>query len=388
LSGRDDTLSRAARAIEPTLIREFRARATDDSLDLGIGQTDLDVPESLRDALVEHAESRRAPYSDNLGLPALRASVSDHLGITADEVMITCGVQEGLAVAIQGLVDPGDRVLVPDPGFPAYPNLVRSVGAEPVPYRLDPDDGFRVDAGSLRRAVDQGVSAVIINNPSNPTGRHHRVDELEELLEAADAADAVWISDEIYRAYVYNSEFVSVADLAPADDLPGVRIGGLSKSMHIMGWRIGWATAPADWIQGLKPLHQHLVTCAPTSSQRVAIAALERFDALFDPTLNEFQRRRDYATGRVEAIDGLSATPAGGAFYLFLDIRAYSQIDGGSLELATDLLDQQDLVLIPGRGFGPGGEGFLRLAYTRPVPVLEEAFDRLEAFLQPLSMRT
>jgi aspartate/methionine/tyrosine aminotransferase len=388
LNGRDDTLSRAARAIEPTLIREFRAKATDESLDLGIGQTDLKVPEPLRHALVEHAESHRAPYSDNLGLPALRTSVGDHLGTSADEVMITCGVQEGLAVAIQGLVDPGDRVLVPDPGFPAYPNLVRSVGAEPVRYHLDPDDGFRVDSESLKRAAEKGFSAIIINNPSNPTGRHHQVDELEELLEAANAADAVWISDEIYRHYVYTSEFVSVADLASSGDLPGMRIGGLSKSMHIMGWRIGWATAPADWIRGLKPLHQHLVTCAPTSSQRVAIAALDRFDALFRPTLQEFRRRRDYATARVEAFDGLSATPAGGAFYLFIDVRAYSQIDGGSLELATDLLDDQDLVLIPGRGFGPRGEGFLRLAYTRPVPVLEEAFDRLEAFLKTLPMRT
>lgn len=380
MSGAEESLSEAAQAIEPTLIREFRARANADSLDLGIGQTDLEVPAPLRAALIDHAESASAPYSDNLGLPALRESVGAHLGFSAAEVMITCGVQEGLAVAIQGLVDPGDRVLVPDPGFPAYPNLVRSVGAEPVPYRLDPDDGFRLDAASLEHAVDTGFSAVVFNNPSNPTGRHHSTDEIDLLLEATEAADANWIADEIYGPYVYDSQFVSVADRAARRNIPGIRIGGLSKSMHIMGWRLGWLTAPQAWIQGLKPLHQHLVTCAPTSTQHVAMAALDRFDELFAPTLEEFRRRRDYATGRIEALPGLSASTGGGAFYLFIDVRAYSQIDGGSLQLATDLLEDQDVVLIPGRGFGPGGEGFLRLAYTRPTPVLEEAFDRLEAF--------
>jgi aspartate/methionine/tyrosine aminotransferase len=375
------SLSDAARAIRPTLIREFRARATSESLDLGIGQPDLPVPEPVRRAATEAIAEGRAPYSDNLGLPATRRAVADHYGLDPDQTMITCGVQEGLAVAIFGLVDPGDEVLVPDPGFPAYPNLVRAAGAEPVAYRLDPEADFALDPEEVAERVTDKTSAIVLNSPSNPTGRVHRRGALSEVVDLLEARDIRWIADDIYENYLYDGvDHTSPADLGDAHG-EGLRLGGLSKSMHVMGWRLGWVTGPADWIGQLKPLHQHLVTCAPTPAQQAAVAALGDFEALFGPTLETFAGRRDLAVERSRALPGIEAVSPEGAFYLFLDARAYTR-EGAtdSLSLAEQILDETGVVLIPGSGFGDGGEGFLRIAYTVDRGQLSEAFDRLDDF--------
>ena len=375
------SLSDAARAIRPTLIREFRARATSESLDLGIGQPDLPVPQPVRRAATEAIADGHAPYSDNLGLPATRRAVADHYGLEADQTMITCGVQQGLAVAIFGLVDPGDEVLVPDPGFPAYPNLVRAAGAEPVAYPLDPQADFALDPDAVAERITVDTTALLLNSPSNPTGRVHRPEAIAALVDLLAERGVRWIADDIYENYLYEGvEHTSPAALR-AGHRGGLRLGGLSKSMHIMGWRLGWVTGPADWIGQLKPLHQHLVTCAPTPAQRAAVAALDDFGGLFGPTLETFAERRELAVERSRALPGIDAVSPEGAFYLFLDARSYtSEGATDSLSLAEEILDETGVVLIPGSGFGAGGEGFLRVAYTVDCRRLAEALDHLDAF--------
>lgn len=370
-----------AHAIQPTQIREFRSLANPDSLDLGIGQPDLEVPGRVREAAVEAIESGRAPYSDNLGLPEAREAVGRHCCVSAERTMITCGVQEGLAVAILGIAEPGDEILVPDPGFPAYPNLVRAAGATPVPYPLDPARDFALAPDAVLERTSPDTEAIVLNSPSNPTGTLHRRGPVTETLRRLASRDVVWISDEIYEDYVYGDhEHVSPLDLDGVG--PGVKLGALSKSMHVMGWRIGWLVAPREWVRDWKPLHQHLVTCAPTPAQRAAVAALADFDELFEPTLETFAVRRRLALERSRSIPGVEPVPAEGAFYLFLDVRSYTRGSGGSLELAERLLDEQNVVAIPGTGFGDGGAGFLRIAYTVESSELDEAFDRMEDFFE------
>mgnify|MGYP006295575643 CR=1 FL=1 len=356
-------LSDRAQAIEPTLIREFRSKARPESLDLGIGQPDLCVPEPVRRAAIDAVDGGRAPYSDNLGLPSTRRAVAEHCGVDPDQTMITCGVQEGLAVAVLGLVEPGDEVLVPDPGFPAYPNLVRAAGATPVPYTLAPDDGFALQYDEVAEQLSGRTSAIVLNSPSNPTGTVVEAENLRRVVELLADHDVRWISDEIYSDYLYEgAEHVSPADFEQAP--PGVRLSALSKSMHVMGWRIGWLVGPSEWVAELKPLHQHLVTCAPTPAQHAAVAALENFQELFAPTLSTFEARRDLAVRRAGELPGVEPVRPEGAFYLFLDVRAYTRHTGSSLELAEAILRDVDVVVVPGSGFGTGGEGFLRVAYT------------------------
>ncbi len=377
------SLAERAGAIQPTLIRRFRAKAGPDSLDLGIGQPDLPVPDPVRRAAAEAVERDRAPYSDNLGLPATRRAVARHCGVSPDQTMITCGVQEGLAVATLGLVDPGDEVLVPDPGFPAYPNLVRAAGATPVAYPLDPDDEFALDLAAIERRLSDHTSAIVLNFPSNPTGRVAEAGTLDKLLDLLDDRGVRWISDEIYADYCYGSRATpSPRALAGEEGPPGLELAGLSKSMHVMGWRLGWLVGPSEWIRRLKPLHQHLVTCAPTPIQRAAVAALERYDELFAPTLETFADRRRLSVERARQLPGVGLVEPDGAFYVFLDVRRHTDEQTTSLALAEAILEEVDVVVIPGSGFGDTGEGFLRLAYTRRRPELREAFDRLASFFE------
>lgn len=374
-------ISERAGAIRPTQIRRFRSKAGPDSLDLGIGQPDLPVPDPVRRAAGEALEKGRAPYSDNLGFPATRRAVASHYDVDPEQTMITCGVQEGLAVALLGLVEPGEEVLVPDPGFPAYPNLVRAAGATPVPYPLDRDANFGLDPDRIRNRTSDRTSAIVTNSPSNPTGAVHDRDTLQNTLAPLSEEGVVWISDEIYENYVYgDTEHVSPLDLQGVG--PGIRLGALSKSMHVMGWRIGWAIGPDEWIRRLKPLHQHLVTCAPTPAQQAAVAALADFDTLFEPTLETFRHRRELALDRARTLEDVSVVAPRGAFYLFLDVRRYTRGPVDSLELAESILDEHDVVTIPGSGFGDGGEGFLRIAYTVDRPTMDEAFDRLADFFE------
>ena len=375
-------LSRRAHAIEPTLIRELRDKANPSSLDFGIGQPDLSVPEPLRKAVSDDLLAGRAPYSHNLGLREARDAVGAHYGVDGSRVMLTCGVQEALAVAILGLVEQGDDVLVPDPGFPAYPNLVRMAGARPVSYRLEPDDQFGLDPDAIFEVITEDTSVVLLNSPANPTGTVFEGEPLRRLLDGLAERDVAWISDEIYEDYVYDGAFASVLDAL--DDARGVKLGGLSKSFHTMGWRLGWLIADEQVVEGLKPLHQHLVTCAPVPAQRAAMAALGQHEALFGPTREIFDARRSLVLELLEAIPGLSCARPQGAFYLFVDARDYTRNGEDSLALAERILREQDVVLIPGSGFGSSGEGFLRIAYTVAEPTLREGFGRLKDFFEGL----
>lgn len=381
-------LAKRARAIEPTLIRQLRDQAGPSSLDLGLGQPDLPVAEPVREALVEALEEGRAPYTHNLGLWETREAIADHYGVDAAQVMVTCGAQEALAVAVLGLVEPGDEVLVPDPGFPAYPNLVRMAEATPVPYALDADDDFRLVPERIESALSERTRMAIFNSPSNPTGAVHDRRDLEEVHALLEERDVLWVADEIYEDYDYEGAFASVLD-AGAPLASGAKISGLSKSHHTMGWRLGWLISDEAIVEGLKPLHQHLVTCAPTPVQRATCAALGRHEELFAPTLAVFERRRRRAMQLADRLPEVGYVAPRGAFYLFLDLRAYTETDvdgrgSSALELARSLLQTEDVVVIPGAGFGAGGEGFWRVAYTVEESLLEEAFERMAHFLQSI----
>ncbi|MGM0558085.1 MAG: pyridoxal phosphate-dependent aminotransferase [Myxococcota bacterium] len=375
-------LSRRARAIEPTLIRQLRDKASPSSLDLGIGQPDLDVQEPLRRAVNDELLAGRAPYSHNLGLIEAREAVGAHYGVDGSRVMLTVGVQEALAVAILGVVEPGDEVLVPDPGFPAYPNLVRMAGATPVPYTLEANHDFRLDPDAILESITDKTSVVLLNSPANPTGTVIEEAPLRRLLEGLVERDVAWICDEIYEDYVYDGAFASVLDTL--DDPRGIKLGGLSKSFHTMGWRLGWLIADEDVVEGLKPLHQHMVTCAPVPAQRAAIAALGQHEELFASTRRVFAARRDLVLELLDDLPGLACAPPQGAFYLFVDARDYTRHGDDSLALAERILQEQDVVVIPGSGFGAAGEGFLRIAYTVAEPKLRDGFDRIKHFFEGL----
>lgn len=378
--------SRLAAAIKPTLIREITSRARPTSLHLGLGQPDLALPETAQAAL---RDVKTAPYTANRGCAQLvDAVVSKYrrnrgaLTATSHDIgaIVTCGVQEALAVSILGLVDAGDDVLVPDPGFPAYPNLVRAAGATPVPYRLGPD--FALDAALVEEAWTDNTVAIVLNSPSNPTGAVASAGQTERVVRICEERGGFWISDEIYEDFVWVGEHHSPADFG-AD---GIVVSGISKSHSAMGLRIGWLLGAGAVVSGLVPLHQHLVTCAPTVSQTAAVAMLAGHSEQVERIRAVFERRRRLTRDALADWPDVAVPPLDGAFYAFVDVSAHLS-GGSSLELALEILDQVDVVTIPGVGFGPEGEGYLRLAYTVDDTILEEALARVGNFLKTRSSR-
>jgi len=368
-------INRRAQSILPSAIRQITDRAGPNSLHLGLGQPSLPLHPAV-EAAIRTACTSHAPYGPNLGTASAREAVAHHYGIDPAQAMITCGVQEGLALAILGMVEPGDDVLVPDPGFPAYANLVRFAGANPVTYGFG--DNWSLDARMIAEAATRRTRAIVLNSPSNPTGAVHSLEEIQAVVEWANDAGVFWISDEIYEDFAYGeTPHVSPASLNPAG---GVRLGGLSKSHAMMGWRMGWLTGPESVIDGLKGLHQHLVTSATVPIQAAISVALGVHSEHMQDVRELFRSRRDVLLAALgnHGIQGYSD----GAFYVFLDLRKVTESFGGSQALALKILADLDVVTIPGNGFGAGGEGYLRLAYTVDEDVLKEAGHRLGAFLQ------
>jgi aspartate/methionine/tyrosine aminotransferase len=372
------SVSSRAASIAPSLIRSVRAKMGPQTLDLGLGQPDLPVPPGAREAVADAARAGRAPYGPNAGQPDARAAIARRYGVSPDEVMITCGVQEALAVAILGSVEPGDEVLVPDPGFPAYPNLVRAAGGVPVAYPLDGSRRWRPDLGVIEGLIGAKTRALVVNSPHNPTGAVLEPADAAALAALCQRAGVLVVSDEIYEDYLYGGRVHASPARGEGGAWAGLRLGGLSKSHHMMGWRVGWVTGPAEWISGATPLHQHLVTSAPTLTQAAVGPALEARDVVRAETMEVFRARRELAHQGARALEGVTFCEGEGAFYLFLDVRGVWS--GGSVELAARILEQEDVMVVPGVGFGPGGEGHLRVAYTVEAAKLGEAFGRLARF--------
>lgn len=372
------TASRA-REIVPSQIRRVTDKARPTSLHLGLGQPDTELHPKVTQAIERYVHEGRAPYTPNLGTQASREAVARHLGIDPDEVIITHGVQQGLALAFLSLIEPGDEVLIPNPGFPAYANLVRIAGGVPVEYDLTPGT-WQLDPDAVRAVSTERTRALLLNTPSNPTGAIHRAQELAAVLSWCAQRGITWISDEIYEDFVFDGAHVSPA--ATHAEL-GLRIGGLSKSHAMMGWRIGWVTGPRSAIAELKGLHQHLVTSACGASQAGLIAALDVHREQVDEMRRVFRARGALLSNALND-SGVVCPPVQGAFYHFVDVRFAMEKFGTSVALADAMLDQIDVVTIPGSGFGTGGEGYLRLAYTVDERLLADAASRIAEFFESM----
>jgi len=352
--------SRRAGSLERTMIRRIFDSAPADAINLGLGQPDLPTPDTVALAGVSGIVQGRTRYTTTAGDPDLRRAVAAEYGGFAggpEDVTIHVGTQEALFAAVLALLDPGDELLVPDPGYPAYPRVAELCGGTPVRYPLHAARRFRLDPEDIESRITSRTRAVIVCTPSNPTGAVHREADLERLAVMLDARDVAWISDEIYAGFWYDRPVPSLHRLSPN----GLVISGLSKTLSMTGWRIGWTVGPTEVLRRITAVHQYLVTCAPSVSQRAALAAFgPRGREAAERYRRVFAARRELMARELERIPGLRCRPPEGAFYFFVDVSSY----GDSLEIARRLLDTLNVVVIPGEAFGPGGAGWLRLSFA------------------------
>ena len=375
--------ARRLAGIEKSAIRQFFDRAPAGSINLGLGEPDLPTPDVIRQAAVRAILEERNGYTPHAGLPVLRELVAagyPQTGAGADRVIITAGSQEALYLALTTLVDEGDEVLVPDPGFIAYPTIVRMAGGRAVPYRLPAARDFGLDIDDFRRQISPRTKVVVCISPSNPTGRVLSPVDLRAMAQALEGTGVTVISDEIYRELYFGAARpASMSEFHPQT----VIIGGLSKALSMTGWRLGWLCGPADVVRSALVLHGYVTTCASTISQKAALAAwTPEADAARAEIRATFRTRRDHVLGLIEHTLRLRAVPPEGAFYTMANVASY----GPSARVAEALLEH-GVITVPGGSFGSEAEKFLRVSFCADEDTLTEGVRRIEEALARLRPR-
>lgn len=359
--------------IELSLIRQINALATPLSVNLGIGEPNVAPDERLRE-MAHRAATMPWAYSPNAGALSLRKKLA--AGTPFDpksEVCVTAGTQEGLFSIFTAYVNPGDEVLVPNPGFVSYATLAKICGATPVTYALDPPD-WQIDVEALRAKITPRTKLIVVNTPSNPLGAIVPRETLEAI---ADLGPLV-VSDEIYHAIWYDTPPASMLDLGARENV--IVVDGLSKSHAMTGLRLGWIFARESVMQPIITAHQYVATCASVFSQALAEMILD------DPAWNatwlssvraQFTSQREAALYAIRHELEAEIPPPAGAFYAFVPVPSCDTIPFAKM-LATDAA----VLVIPGVAFGSRGEGFIRISYAAPVEQITAGIERIGRHLR------
>jgi len=353
----------------------------EDVIHMEIGRPDFDTPQVIKDAANTALANGNVFYTSNYGTPELRQAIADKLkrdnGVDykAEEILVTIGVGEGTYAAVAAFTEPGDEILVPDPVWLNYIHVPHFFGAVPVSYALKEENDYQIDLDQIESLITPKTKMLVINTPGNPTGVVQSYETLEKLADIAKRHDLIVVSDEIYEKLVYDgAKHVSIAAL-PGMKERTITLNGFSKCYSMTGWRLGYAAAPVEFIKAMVRVHAYINTCAPSFVQEAGITALEKAEPDVQEMVKEYQRRRDYAVSAINAIDGLSCKTPGGAFYIFVNIKALGKT---SAEMADYLLDHAKIAAVPGSAFGPEGEGYIRLSYACSYERIVEAMERLK----------
>jgi aspartate/methionine/tyrosine aminotransferase len=319
-------------------------------------------------------------YTSHAGLPALRELVANDnqvLGLSPDDVIITAGSQEALYLVLMTLIDDGDEVLIPDPGFVAYPTITRMAGGTTAVYRMPSGDEFGFDSKAFRKSLTPRTKVVVCISPSNPTGRTMSRNDLKAMADALDGTGIFVVSDEIYRELYFGPERPSsISEFYPHT----IVISGLSKSMSMTGWRLGWLCGHREVVKSALVLHGYVTTCASTVSQKSALAAWsDEAERARGEHRRTFQARRDFLVGQVEQELNLRTVVPDGAFYAMVDVHAY----GSSMDVAEAMLRHR-VITVPGAAFGTEGEGFLRVSFCAEEDTLAEGVRRMKDALRAM----
>ncbi len=369
-----------------TLARANRLEADGRSiLHLEIGEPDFATPPHIVAAAEAAIEDGFTHYTPSGGIPVVREVVAEHyskrLGadVTAGQVILTPGSKNILMFAIMALINEGDEVILPDPGYPIYASLVSFLGGVPVSLGLREETGFRFDTDELAGLVTDRTRMVILNSPGNPTGGILHDDDLVAVAELAAKHDLWVVSDEIYSQIAYDGPMPSIASL-PGMLERTIIMDGLSKAYAMCGWRLGIGLAPAELIERMETLMINSSSCATAFIQVATMTALESPEsgATIKRMVDEYRARRDAVVDGLNDIPGVHCHRPGGAFYVFPNITGTGI---GEHELADGLLGEAGVATLPGTAFGAMGKGFLRLSYAKDIPYLRQGVERIKEYV-------
>jgi aspartate aminotransferase len=357
-------------------------------LHLEIGQPDFPTFANVSQAGVRAIQNGQTRYTPPAGIPALRSaiatSVSSRLGlkIGPERILIGPGAKPGLFFPTLALVNPGDEVLYPDPGFPTYAAMIRVAGGIPIPIPLREENQFSFDLLAFDASLTEKTRLIILNSPANPTGGVIPLTDLSHIADKAREHDLWVMSDEIYASLAYDG--LAVPSIAT---LPGmlertVIVDGFSKTYAMTGWRLGFMVMPEALAERVELLLTHSIGCTATFTQVAGVEALTGPQDKIAENVAEYQRRRDFFVAGLNSIPGVTCQVPQGAFYVFPNVKSFGLT---SKEIAARLIDEAGVAVLAGTDFGAGGEGYLRLCYATSMEVLEESLEKMAAWFRSLS---
>ncbi len=369
-----------------------RARAIEatgrEVIHLEIGEPDFDTPANVREAAKRALDDGATHYAPFPGIPELRVAIADDasarkgFAVAPDRVFVTVGGKGVMYYAILALVDPGDEVIVPDPGYPIYESVTRFVGGRPVPIPIRQENAFRLDPDELVRLVSPRTRLIVINSPANPTGGVLTRADLEKIATVAREHDLMVLSDEIYGRILYEGDFVSIASL-PGMAERTIVLDGFSKTYAMTGWRLGYAIVPESLVFGFGRLIINSISCAPTFTQWGGVEALRGPQDAVDAMVAEFRARRDLIVDGLNGLPGFRCLRPSGAFYVFPDVSGTGRT---GRELADLLLNEAGVSALSGTAFGEVGLNHLRFSYANSQQMIARALEKMRAVLEPLAV--
>jgi len=391
----DLRLSDRVQRIQPSPTLAITARAAElreqgrDVIGLGAGEPDFTTPEPIRKAAAAAIEAGHTKYTPVDGIAPLKRAITDKLrtdnglSYAADEVMVSCGGKQVVFNLALALLQEGDEAVIPAPYWVSYPDIVKLTGADPVTIATDDTAGFKVSAHQLENALTERSRLLIINSPSNPTGAVYTESELQALADVIRRhPQLVILTDDIYEKILLGAlPFANILNVAPDLKERTVVLNGVSKAYAMTGWRIGYAAGPRDLIGAMKKLQSQSTSNPASVSQYAALAALESGDELIRPMAEAFRERHNFVAEALNTLPYVSCRRAEGAFYVFPAFHEAIlalELDD-DVALATYLLDEAGVALVPGSAFGT--PGYMRLSFATDLDSLKDAMARLEKAL-------
>ncbi len=358
-----------------------------DIIHLELGQPDFPTPANVSEAGIQAIRDGQTRYTPSAGIVRFREVIADYAGrqrgiaIRPEQVVVSPGTKPGLFFPPLALVSPGDEVIYPDPGFPTYSAVIKVTGGVPIPIPLREENSFSFDLDVFDAKISDRTKLIILNSPSNPTGGVIPFDDLKHIAEQAKKHNAWVLSDEIYGRLVYDG--LSVPYISAFDGMQErtVIVDGFSKTFAMPGWRLGYMIAPVALAERLELLVTHSAGCTAAFTQIAGIEALTGPQDVVATMVAEYSRRRDRVLELVNAIPGVHAQKPQGAFYVFPNVKSFGL---SSKEIARRLLEEAGVAVLSGTDFGPGGDGYLRLAYATSMEKIEAGIERMAQFFSGL----
>ncbi len=382
----ESVLSSCVQQMKPSGIRRFfdLAATMENVISLGVGEPDFSTPWSIRKEAIDVLERKKIVYTANAGMAQLRQEVANYLEKkihvkydSEHEIVITVGGSEAIDIAIRGVLNPGDEVLIVEPSFVCYAPIVQMAGGIPVPIPTKGENKFKLTAQELKEKITAKTKLLVLPFPNNPTGAIMTREDLEPIAEILRDTEIMILSDEIYSEMTYGKKHCSIAEL-PGMQERTILVNGFSKAFAMTGWRLGYLCAPAPVAKQLVKIHQYIIMSSPTISQYAAIVALKECEKEVEHMIKEYNLRRRYLVEAFNRI-GMTCFSPEGAFYVFPSIQCTGMT---SEDFCEKLLEEEHVAVVPGNAFGESGEGFVRVSYAYSLRHLMEAVSRITKFLE------